>query len=85
MNCDGVIDALLRPLLQRCCGVIRLIVESCVIDGNFALSAAEMVASRLSFFRCKVVLFLVKIHVSKGALRLKQRFTKMPLQNWSTS
>ncbi len=81
MNCDGLNDALLQPLPRHCCGVIRLIVESCVIDGNFVFSAAEMVALRSPFFRYKVVLFLVKIYMSKGALRPKQRFTKMPLQN----
>ncbi len=69
MNCDGLNDTLLLPLPRCCCGVIRLIVESRVINGNFAFSAVEMVASILSFFRYKVVLFLVKIHVSKGALQ----------------
>ena len=54
MKCDGLIDALLQPLPQRCCGVIRLIVESRVIDGIFAFSAAEMVASRLSFLGIKL-------------------------------
>ncbi len=69
MNCDGLIDTLLRRLPRRCCGVIRLIVESPDIDDNFAFSIGKMVASRLSFFRYKVVLFLVKIHLSEGALR----------------
>ncbi len=80
MNCDGLNDTLLQPLPRRCCDVIRLIVELRVIDGIFAFSAAEMVASR-SFFRYKVVLFLMKIHVSKGALRPKQKITKTLLQN----
>ncbi len=71
MNCDGMIDALPHPLLRHCFGAITLIVELCVNDGNFAVSAAEMVALRSSFFRYKVVLFLVKIDVSKGALRLE--------------
>jgi hypothetical protein len=84
VNCDGVIDALLRPLPLHCCGVIRLNVESRMIDGNFAFNATEMVASRSSFFRYKVVLFLVKIHVSEGALQPKRRFTKTLPQNLST-
>ncbi len=81
VNCDGLNDPLLHPLPWHCCGAIRLIVESRVIDSNFSFSATEMVASRLSFFRYKVVLFLVKIHVSKSALRHKWRFKKMLLQN----
>jgi hypothetical protein len=55
MNCDGVIDALPRPLMRHCCGAIRLIVELCVSDGNFALRAAEIVDLRSSFLRYKVV------------------------------
>ncbi len=81
MNCDGLNDALLRPLPRHCCGVIGLSVELRVVDGNFAFSATEMVAFRSSSFRYKIVLFLVKIHVSKCALRPNWRFTKMPLQN----
>ncbi len=58
MNCDGLNDALLQPLPRRCCDVIRLIVESRAIDGNFAFSAAEMVALRLSFLGIKLSYYL---------------------------